>query len=256
MIEKYEIKNQSTAGSQVSLVMEVWVSDSRIADRLTIVGKADGVIAGDQIAVTERSHVNEKISGDRVIIAVANDFPKRAFEIEVKNTQTLRQGRDPQILVNVQLKWSKDYINSLIDALKITSSGTPGFFSNYASVIAVKRPGVFSDFYKAGFDDKEKEDILQNRFIDYEPVVQITALGTLSSDVLIRNCYGVDRLIGDMIETTQYGGKSLNIRGDRSFNLELAINNKYNNRDIFFNKIDQIRRFEVKMVPERECRII
>jgi hypothetical protein len=256
MIEKYEIKSQSSRGSQVVLVMDVWVSDSRIADRLMTIGKADAVVAGDQIAVRERSHVNEKISGDQVITAVANDFPKRAFDVQIKNTQILRQGRDPQILVNVHLKWSKDYINSLIDALNQTKSGTPNFFNNYVSIVGVKRPGIFADYFKAGFDDKEKENILQNRFIEYEPVVQVTALGTLSSDVLIRNCYGVDGLIGDMIETTKYGGRSLNIVGNRSFDLELVIGNKYNNSNVFFNKIDQIKRFEVKMVPERECRNI
>ena len=256
MIEKYEIKSQSSRGAQVVLVMDVWVSDSRIADRLMTIGKADAVIAGDQVAVRERSHVNEKISGDQVITTVANDFPKRAFEVQIKNTKILRQGRDPQILVNIHLNWSKDYINSLIDALDRTKSGTPNFLNRYVSVIGVRRPGIFADYFKAGFDDKEKEDILQNRFIEYEPVVQVTALGTLSSDILIRDCYGVDGLIGEMIETTKYGNRSLNIIENRSFDLELVIDNKYNNRDIFFNKIDQIKRFEVKMVPERECKSI
>jgi hypothetical protein len=248
MVEKYKIKNQSSNNSQVVLVMDVWVSDSRIANRLMTIGKGDAVIAGDQIAAREQSHLAEQLDGDRVISTVVNDFPKRAFEVKIKNTQIQRQNRNFQIIVNVNLEWSKYYLDSLVDALNRTKSGTPSFFKNYDSIISVKNPKLFGEPYQAGFNDGEKKNILQSRFIDSDTAVQVTAVGNNSKDVLIQNCYSIPDTMNALIENPKFGN-TLNIRGDRSFDFELALDDR-------FNKIEKVKRVEVKMVPGNECRNI
>ena len=248
MVEKYKIKNQSLNNSQVVLIMDVWVSDSRISRRLMTVGKADATIEGDQISAREKSHIAEQLDGDRVISTVANDFPKRAFEVKIKNTQILRQNRNFQILVNINLEWSKYYIDSLIDALNRTKSGTPSFFKNYNSIISVKKSKMFQEQYRAGFDDDGKKNILQNRFAESDPAVQITAVGNNSKDILIQNCYSIPETMDALIENPRFGN-TLNIRGDRSFELELVLDDR-------FNKIEKVKRFEVKIVSGNECRNI
>jgi hypothetical protein len=51
-----------------------------------------------------------------------------------------------------------------------------------------------------------------------------------------------------LIENPKFGN-TLNIRGDRSFDFELALDDR-------FNKIEKVKRVEVKMVPGNECRSI
>lgn len=249
IVEKYKIKNQTSEGSQTRLVMEVWVSDSRIADRLMTIGKGNVLIAGDQVVATERTRRDEQMAGDQVIVAVANDFPKRAFEIKVQNTQVERQGRDSQLIVNARLTWSKYYVKSLIDALERTKSGEKG----YPSVISVKpTDGFFVVF--AGYNDREKEQILKNRFIDSNPMVQVTALGNNSNDVLMQDCYTVPEITEEFVTASKYA--SLHIQGNYSINLKLAIGNKYNNYNTFFNKIERIKSFALRVIPENQCRSI
>jgi len=249
MVEKYVIKNQTSDGFQTRLIMDVWVSDSRIADRLMTIGKGNKTLAGDQVVATERTRRNEQITGDQVISAVANDFPKRAFEIKIRNTQVERQGRDSQLVVSAQLTWSKYYLNSLIDALQRTRSGGKG----YASVISVKpTDGFFVVF--AGYNDQEKEEILRNRFINSNPMVQVTALGNNSNDVLMQDCYTIPEITEEFVTTSRYS--TLHIQGNYSMNLRLAIGNKYNNYNEFFNRIEKTKSFEIKVIPENQCRSI
>lgn len=249
MIESYKVKNQGTSGSQVSLVMDVWVSDSRIADRLMTIGKGNILVDGGQVVAKEKSYREEQLTGDKVIAAVANDFPKRAFEIKIKNTQIQRQGRDSQILVNAKLEWSKHYVNSLIDALERTKSGGKG----YPSVISIKPTDGFFVFF-AGYNDKEKEQILKDRFVDSEPVVQVTAFGNNSNEVLIQNCYTIPEITEEFITTSRYS--TLHIQGNYSLNLQLIIDNKYNNYNTFFNKIEKIKSFDLRVIPENQCKDI
>jgi hypothetical protein len=249
MVEKYVIKNKTSDGSQTHLVMDVWVSDSRIADRLMTIGKANAPIAGDQVVATEKTRRDEQMNGDRVIAIVANDFPKRAFEIKIRNTQIERQGRDSQLIVNARLMWSNYYVNSLIDALQRTRSGEKG----YASVISVKpTDGFFVVF--AGYNDREKEQILRNRFINSNPMVQVTALGNNSNDILIQDCYTVPEITEEFVTASKYA--SLHIQGNYSINLRLAIGNKYNSYDEFFTKIEKIKNFDLRVIPENQCRSI
>ena len=249
MIETYKVKKQNSSGGQVSLVMDVWVSDSRIANRLMTIGKGNVLVAGDQVVAREKSRHEEQKTGDKVINTVANDFPKLAFEMKIKNTQIQRQGRESQILVNTKLSWSKHYIDSLIDALDRTKSGGKG----YPNVISVRPSDKFFVVF-AGYEDREKEQILKNRFIDSEPMVQLTAFGNNSTEILIQHCYAVPQITEDFITTSKYS--TLHIQGNHSLDLTFVVDNKYNNYNTFFNKIEKIKSFETRVVTANQCKDI
>lgn len=121
-VSEFNILSQTPVGNRTVVVMEVWVAESRIANRLLNKNAAVGSINGEQLSVRVETLLHERYQGDRVVDAVLRDFPNRAFDVEttepvVRFTNT----RTVSIDVPVTIKWNYDYLASLYEAMYRTS---------------------------------------------------------------------------------------------------------------------------------------
>jgi phosphatidate cytidylyltransferase len=61
----------------VQIIMDVWVSDSKIADRLLYVSKGNSIINGAKASTQHQTLISEKNNGDKLLEAVS---PKKTWE--------------------------------------------------------------------------------------------------------------------------------------------------------------------------------
>lgn len=118
-VEDYQVINQTNYNNVYRLTVDVWVSDSKIADRLLGGSKQDGQIDGQRHATQLESINNIYVSGDRQLQVVLDDFPRRSFVTKVgKSNLRINEDRSADLIVQWIAYWDHRYLEALAEALK------------------------------------------------------------------------------------------------------------------------------------------
>jgi hypothetical protein len=197
-VEEFKILSEEKVGDQTRLVIDVWVAESKIANRLFALSKVKGAIDGSQAATQYQSMLEERNQGDRVIQLVANDFPQKAFAIQMGKLSWRMNGRDAEILVPVEMAWNKDYMQAMYDALVQTRNGSQAANQRYQkkwpAVVSIKRPSDWFTTY-ASYTDTKKVALLKERMIVSLPTVQIL-IKNLEGQIIYGACASITYLSG------------------------------------------------------------
>ena len=185
-VDRFEVVGQEASSVGVRIAMRVWVRRSALSNRLLNrserVGEVDGARASVQLSTLNQ----ERATGDRLVQTVLNDFPKRAFDIKLKNTElrysTTRQG---MLEIPFVLTWNRDYLTSLWTALSATSQKG----SKPYATIAVSPGAWFAGFGgTAAYNDAVKSQLVAGTMVGTRPAVLITIRST-SNAPLFRQCF-------------------------------------------------------------------
>jgi hypothetical protein len=214
-VERFETVETTATTDGHTVVMKVWIRRSALADRLLNRSEQSGQVNGAQASVQLQTLNQERATGDRLLQTVLNDFPKRAFDIELKPTDILRQNRSAYMEVSFQLGWNQDYLRSLWTALEATAQKT----ARPATVIVVGSGGWFRGFGgEARFDDTHKLALLTERMYLSGPAILVTVRGS-QRQTLYSACYRYQELdnMAQYVVTTQrfveFGRHSARING-------------------------------------------
>jgi hypothetical protein len=184
-VDRFEIINQQTTARGIRVSMRVWVKKSALSDRLLNRTVATGQIDGARASVQLQTLNQERATGDALLQQVLNDFPRRAFDIELRPTDVVRQNRSAVIEINFVMTWNRDYLRSLWTALDATSQRT----SRPVTTITVNSGGWFGGFGgTARYDDEVKLQLLANRMLLTSPTVLVTIKGA-GKETLFSSCY-------------------------------------------------------------------
>lgn len=184
-VDRFEVINEQATARGVRVSMRVWVKKSALSDRLLNRTGASGQIDGARASVQLQTLNQERATGDALLQQVLNDFPRRAFDIEMRPTDIVRQNRNAIIEVNFRMTWNRDYLRSLWTALNATSQRV----SRPASTVSLNSGGFFGGFGgTAQYDDDQKLALLANRMMFSEPTVLVTVRG-VNREVLFTSCY-------------------------------------------------------------------
>lgn len=117
-VHDFEIKNRQVSRSGTTLTVDVWVKRSQIADRLLNKSRRQAEIEGGRISAQIQTWRQSREASDKVLEAVLNDYPSRAFDISIGST---RVSADPQrrviLEIPVAVSWNASYLNSLEEAV-------------------------------------------------------------------------------------------------------------------------------------------
>jgi len=113
---KYVSRTQSAQG--VRLVIDVWVQESDIAERIATISRDKSKLEGNRISNTLASIEKEQASGDRLLEIVLNDFPSKSYEIKTTRLEYTVENRVPYLNVSYNISWKEGYIDSLKDTLR------------------------------------------------------------------------------------------------------------------------------------------
>jgi hypothetical protein len=184
-VDRFEIIGEQPTARGVRVSMRVWVKKSALSDRLLNRSATTGEIDGARASVQLQTLNQERATGDALLQQVLNDFPRRAFDIELKPTDIVRQNRNAIMEINFRMTWNRDYLRSLWTALEATSQRT----SRPVATIIVNGGGWFGGFGGAArYDDNVKLQLLANRMLFSEPTVLVTIRGS-GREVLFTSCY-------------------------------------------------------------------
>jgi hypothetical protein len=191
-VDKFEIIQTQSVPEGYAVSMKVWVRRSALADRLLNRSEVAGQVDGPRASVQLQTINQERATGDALVTTVLNDFPRRAFDIELNQADIVRSNRNAQMEIPFTVAWNQDYLRSLWVALNATSQKT----SNPMAVIRLN-PGSWSMFKDYGgqakFDDVYKYSLLVNRMVLSLPSVLVTIRGQ-NRTVLLSTCYRYQEL--------------------------------------------------------------
>lgn len=184
-IDRYEITNQASSSVGVRITMRVWVRRSVLSNRLLNRSERSGEVDGSRASIQLATLNQERATGDRLVQTVLNDFPKRSFDIELKNTELKYVGRQGVLEVPFTVTWNRNYLKSLWTALDATSQRV----SNPQGTIAVAPGAWFTGFGgTATYDDVGKLQQVVGTMVGSRPAVLLTIKST-SNAVLFRQCF-------------------------------------------------------------------
>ena len=267
-IDNFSIKSEAKVGSKVRLVMDVWVGESKIADRLLNGSKAEGTIDGARVAARQESLRGKQDSAARLLELVAKDFPRRAFDIKVGKTVTHVDGERATIGVPVAIAWNKKYFESLLEAIDKTKDGTESGaynFMQHQSIITYRKIGGWINYF-ASYHNTKPVEILSTHFFESRPQVRLNFRDD-GNALLAFNCreiapltgvfYGDAKMVVGLHPLDQPTGQfiangapgaHIGIYGDYDVGGNLVTTIQGNT-----NLISRMRKVDVEIVRKAEC---
>lgn len=185
-VDRYEVISQDANQIGVRVSMRVWVRKSTLSNRLLNRSERVGEVDGHRASVQLSTLNHERATGDRLVQTVLNDFPRRAFDIDLNNTELKYSStRNGVLEVPFKLSWNKDYLSSFWAALEATSQKT----SRPRATVAVSPGGWFKGYGgTATYDDPGKLQQVVGTMIGSRPAVLLTIKST-SNTVLFQQCF-------------------------------------------------------------------
>jgi len=120
-VDRFEILEQQDVGNRVRLKMRVWVAESKLAHRLLGQSHNSQQVPGDRIGTQIETLLEERQQGDRLVNAVMQDYPHRAFDVRVgKSRVKFDEYRRAVISTDVTIQWDSRFVDAINDTLKRT----------------------------------------------------------------------------------------------------------------------------------------
>lgn len=122
-VEDYTIIQQQSWEGGVRMRVKVWVSASRLSQRLLGESRREAGIDGARFDAQISTFRYQAQQGDRLLNSVLEDLPRRAFLATITRTRIEmdKSGRT-HLIVPLELRWNPDYLASLREAAERTSS--------------------------------------------------------------------------------------------------------------------------------------
>lgn len=142
-VDNYTIVNQTQTNRGFTLVIDVDVKSSKIAERMLNRGTSEGVINGTKVADKYNSYIHDKKTGDKFINTVLESYPKHAFNIKQGNIDfKVDAYRNSVIVIPTEISWNYEWLTAFNEALSVVQDGDSRSF-NRITVIS-KKPGAWN----------------------------------------------------------------------------------------------------------------
>lgn len=250
-VERFEILNRSDEGNGVRLTMRVWVAHSNIARRLLNKSEAAGDLEGPRVQAKVETYQEYRSNADRVLAAVLNDYPRRAFDIGLQpSLVVLDSYRQPVVIVPFVLRWNEKYLDSLVETVQRINPKPECASSfrqcNTRSMITV-RVNTMSKDPGAWFDDDITWNVMFQRMVLIRPMYRVIVKNQQGREQL-RECYPARELDGLEYRPRYFveaGAGKIAINGQMTQRLQLQLPPNIN--------ISTMGQVDVSIVPLSAC---
>jgi hypothetical protein len=196
-VEDYVIKSESQQGSLFKVAATVWVSESKIADRLRASNIASNNVNGEKLQNKIETYTNQAAVSDRLIENLIKDFPQKGFKIDVGKYSSRIKDRQLEIYVPYKIYWDQTYLVALEEVLVRSREGSDPLDWKYArlpSVIAIKKKGSWFKTF-AAYSDRKKEAILYKYMVESKPLLAVQMRDS-KDNLIYRDCFEMPHLSG------------------------------------------------------------
>lgn len=117
LIDEYKIIDRLDGPGYVKLTMDVWITESVMAQRLLAKSATDRGVDGAALATRVDSILEERQRGDQILTAILRDMPRHGFKVTLKPAQIrMDDNRNVLISVFVSVRWDDRYVAAFTDA--------------------------------------------------------------------------------------------------------------------------------------------
>jgi hypothetical protein len=153
------------------LITDVWVSDSKISERLKSISRDGKNINGRQIVARSQTLLQEQVSSDKIFKTIIEDYPAKAIEVKIVNVSSFDKNNKTSLYIETVVEWSEGFLISLAEALEKTSLD---WKQDYETAISVRTKGFSWTSPPTGtYADNSKLKILQNRLIQDQLAIKV-----------------------------------------------------------------------------------
>ena len=141
-IDDYKIIDQYQTTRGYTVVMDVDVKNSKIAERMLNKSKTEGVVEGTRMSDQFNSYLGNMASSDKFIDSLLRDYTQNAFDIKQGKIEYKLDGqRNSYIIIPYEISWNYKWVTALKEALSVVQDGN----SRSANSILVisKKPGAW-----------------------------------------------------------------------------------------------------------------
>jgi hypothetical protein len=173
-VQDFKILEEKRNQTSVTLLMDVWVSESKIASRLLNTSTTDGAIDGKKISAQLSTIKKDREDGDKLLQLVLNDFPEKSFELTLGKPTFQIVAKRARVEVPFQMRWSEKYLDALKEVFTLVREGNDSRVvwvsrsekSHWGSIININS-GKFSNFYASFYSSKILQVISEYFGSDY-----------------------------------------------------------------------------------------
>ena len=257
-VEDFNTKSETKVGNKTRVVLDVWVSESKISNRLMGLSQTRNSINGSKSVSIINNMVDNIDSGQKIFQAVLNDFPNRAFVLSIGNTNIKPYGEGVLIEIPVHIEWNQNYIKALYESLEQTRDGKTAnrdpVRREWASVIK------YNDSI-ASYRDNSKLMALTGKMVGDGAMLKVVIKDVMNKP-LYRECFEYRKMSGTsnndrtffawggmFNQYLNYMEADFSIRGD--FKDDPVIPIRISNR----NAIKNMSTSEVSIVETNQCKV-
>jgi len=195
-VADYRLIDTQQKGTRTVVVMDIWVNDSKIADRILGAGTSPKAVDAEKQMSQLNSLLEAKKRGDQLIQQVMSDFPNKAFIIQSDEIDISVNGnREPWLSIKYAMRWNYNYLMAVNEALSISAPSKNGIISPILDRLAGQaETGYVTIMAKDPKDyilgnqwhyrpDNYGHKILQDILIDMQPYIMVTIRNAQSSSV-------------------------------------------------------------------------
>lgn len=208
LIDEYKIINRYDGTGFVKLTMDVWITESAMAQRLLAKSATDKGIDGVGLSTRAESILDERSRGDAIFGAILRDFPRRAFSVKMDTPYVYMDAyRNTQVSIPIKINWDKRFVAAFDDAAEKTGNKICKFGCADLRYFIQDR-----EFY-----DVQKLAAIDNHFKTTRPTVMIEIQNT-NGQPIKRVCYLHN------VEFYSYYGNNLRLIQGASYQFQASVN--------------------------------
>jgi hypothetical protein len=190
-VDDYRVINQQLVNGQTQVQMKIWVSHSKLANRLLGESKTTGQIEGGRISAQIETFQHERKSGDQLLLQVLRDYPSKSFHVVMDKTQIwVHTDRETYITIPFRLYWDKNYIESFSETMRLIQQ-RKDCDSWILPCTATRVVKVANDRY--GFDDEQAVNLMWQEIQLSRPQI-LLKLYDRSNQLQWQNCFTLPEL--------------------------------------------------------------
>jgi hypothetical protein len=195
-VADYRLIDTQQNGSKTVVIMDIWVNDSKIANRILGAGTSPKAIDAEKQLSQLNSLLDAKKRGDQLIQQVMSDFPNKAFTIRGDEIEINVSGnRDPWLFIKYAMRWNYNYLMAINEALSLMADSKNGVASpimdrlagqsatGYVTIMAKDPKDYIFGKQWSYRPDNHSHKLLQGILVDKEPYIMITIRNAQSHPV-------------------------------------------------------------------------
>jgi len=244
-INDFKIIDINQNGSTIRITMDVLVAESKLLNQILTTGRTEQGIDGNRAGVAVSTYIDQKQKGDQMLDMVLNTYPQNAFTIQQKPfIIAVDSYRNTLIQVPYTIKWNKDYIYALNEALTLLEDKV-GFFQEAPAKIIIgdKDPiGAYAGKWQHKFNDLITYNKIVNSMKDDRAARFLLEIYDNSGGLLYHSCYAMS-----LFYYAQFKQLMFNTSKIETSYLQATIDKEHR------YVIDRASRIEVSSVPDSKC---